>query len=673
MGTLGLSLPLSLLLLKKEGSKPCIQEGSFGIVLPSLSFPWMWLAAILTVGIFLRLFHLLSVPAWPIWDDAANCFFAIQQNDHWDWGLWFGWEKAPALSNWVLAFFFRFLTPSLFSMWFYPAILSILTLVLSYWACRQFFPASFSLLFTSLLAICFWPLYTAKFCIPAGLCLLWQPICIGLLGSYRKDPVGKRSTAKALGLGLGSALGLYFWFITPSLILWTSLVFLSVWSRSTEKRWVTLLSFLLVEGGFAFPLLPGLWQSLQGGHLHEYLNSPGNTVDLWERAKVTLSYLTVLFWGPIGDAYFCFGPHWGGFLNPILTSGFFLGLVDLVRTKDLGRTGAILSGLFLTLLPGLVSNDLEMFRICLAIPFVLVLVTQGFFSLFRGYSGPLPREASLLLLCFFSVGLDLYHLQGPFHQWAIPGIVNDFSKSPERYRAFPILDREAKRSGPGLVLTDFVPNVFDQSLLVATFPFNAARNPGLDPQKTRWLGLLLNGPQKRFLGKRFPGFRWYDLSTDIRRFDNGFFLGILPLEPGHAISFAQWVRLNADLQKTYPLIPYDQKHPDYFPVLSALLHLYGTYKSDRFLEAVLREKIADDEFSAGYLQRYLRTVQPLLSNHLANSLMFRRIGVAYWSMGRAKEAESAFATSKSMNPQNALPPELQRMIKNAVRVEQRGR
>jgi hypothetical protein len=662
VGLLFLALPLAWIIFwgEKKGR-------SHKDPVPWLNFSWSpsaWLlGSLFALGIALRLFKLTTLSVWPIWDDAANSYFAIGQWEHWRWQLWNTWEQSPPLSMWAQSLFFRLVPPSLFSMWFWPALQSIINLFLGYWACRQFGSRLFSFFFLFFLAIGFWPIYLGKFCIPAELCLLWLLLCLGLLGSFLNCLKKQFSLGKALGLGLCVGSGFYIWIITCPSILFICLVVLWILLRNPLKHWKELLAFCLPVLLAALPVSDGILTNIRQGHLHQYLQVGGKNMDFFHQVGVSLSYLTVFLWGPMDKSYFCFGPLWGGFLNPLLGSAFLLGLAECVRFRKEPAVMGACCALILNLLPGLLSTNQEMFRICLAMPFVLLLAALGLQKLCSNIFNRGTLILALVLLTGGSLILDLYHFMGPYHQWATPGPDNAFSKSPERFRAFPVLKREADRVGPGLVLTEFVPNVFDQSLLITAYPFNAARNPALDPHQARWAGILATCSQQAYLAKRFPSARWYKLSTDIQRYDDALFLGIISLSPSSIGSFSPWVKLNLLLQSFYPLIPYGETNPDYAPILSKLLENYAEFKRDPFLEACLREKIADFEFSSGHMDRFLKIVGPLLSSDFSFSLLYRRQGVAFLTLGFPQKAREAFEIGTRLNPLNAPPLEILRELK----------
>lgn len=644
---LGVALPFFLYLR----SSPRKEDPAAGWGSPGPETPlWVFLL-FLILGLLLRIATGETLSHWPIWDDAVSGYFAIQRMDHWDWELWYHGERVPALSIWLQGLFFRVLPPSLFSLWLFPALESSLALLLSYWACRQYASRPFAFLFTCLLAVGFWPVYFSHFSVPPQIGLVWEPLVIGLLGWYRKGGSGRQQVMTAFLFGALLAGGCFTWFFAPVLILFLLAAFFSARPPTDAPRAWVFLGFLL---GFSIPaalLGPGMLENFRQGHIHDYSPLSGPSTP-WERLKVPIDYVTSLLWGPWNGRYFCFGPLWGGFLNPILGALSLLGLAEWRHPGLRKPLGWVLAGSFLCLLPGLVSGNLEMFRIGLALPFAFFWAALGATRLART-----SRRWPLLALCLAlgSFFLDLYHLAGPYRQWAVPRADNAFFKSPERYRSFPILEEQARERGPGLILTQFVPNVSDQSLLVAAFPFNAAVNHHLDPSRSQWMAVLVAEYQKKYLEREFPGFRWHPLSDGLGRYDQSLYLGILPLTEGASRTFEPWRRLDSQLLGLYPRIPYGLAAPDYAPLESGLLPLHREYLKDPFLEACLREKIAYLEFSSGHFQEFLRLAQPILKSGWACGLMYRRAGAAAWTLGSKDKAAGYFKEAGRLNPLDKPP------------------
>src|ERR1041384_3716609 len=90
----------------------------------------------------------------------------------------------------------------------------------------------------------------------------------------------------------------------------------------------------------------------------------------------------------------------------------------------------------LALLPGILSSNLEFFRIFLVFPLVLALAGLGFQQLASSLT-PVRRVGFLALTLAGIASLNLYHLFGPYQdRWKRPEASWGFYKSPENFRAY---------------------------------------------------------------------------------------------------------------------------------------------------------------------------------------------------------------------------------------------
>ncbi len=95
-------------------------------------------------------------------------------------------------------------------------------------------------------------------------------------------------------------------------------------------------------------------------------------------------------------------------LNPILTSLSLVGLLQAVRTLNPFQLACSFGSFILSLLPGILSQDLELYRLNQALPFFMIAATLGLQALVPPRAG--SRTLLLpILLCFASSGLDLYN------------------------------------------------------------------------------------------------------------------------------------------------------------------------------------------------------------------------------------------------------------------------
>ncbi len=602
----GILLPLGLAAFLKAESFPA------GGGKPGLPFgfkPWIWiLGGALAVGV--RLYRLVSLPVWPMWDDAYSAYDALNQMQHWSFQMVYSQEKIPFPFYWLLALWFKIFQPSLVSLWLFPAVLSILILPLGYWACRQYFPSSFSLIFLGILAFSFWPVYLGRFCLGTGLWLVWELTALGFLGRFLHSLHQAPSRLAALALGFCLGLGFYTSVMAFPAIGWMTFLALGLLWSGKNRFPALFLSILLLAplGLLAAPLAPLWMDSLQAGHLHDYM-AYGHRVPWDRQLSTSLSYFTVFLWGSLNHSYFDFGPLWGGFLNPILGSAFLVGGVHLYQgTPCLSGveappfTGfpkralfwASLAFFLAYLVPSALTNTAEFMRLVELLPFCLFVTAWGTQELLRRCPGRW-KGAVLALFGLASFSLDAHHLLGPYHQWAIPGLHSQDSKSAKRYRAFQILNQVQAQEGPGIVLTEFIPDIFDQSLGVAAYPFNAARNPTLDPNKARWAGVLLDDSFRPYLSRCFPRSQSYPLSGGLPNLEGNLTLYLLPLDGSSGPVVQKWLEAHRQIQGLFGLMPYHSDHPDEGPAIRWLKPKAPYFQGDSFLESCFWEKLADLE------------------------------------------------------------------------------
>ncbi len=191
-------------------------------------------------------------------------------------------------------------------------------------------------------------------------------------------------------------------------------------------------------------------------------------------------YLKTFFWGE-DFILFSHGPLWGGLLNPFLSSFFFLGLAHLFKAWKKPLNLWTLSALPVFFLPALLTNNVEMMRLVALLPILLGVCALGAWS-FLSYVAPKKRLLVFLLILAGSCAFDFFHLFRVYPRFAgnNPSFYGSF-KSPEFSKAYSLLKPMASQNGPGLILLNFNPDPYDQTLFVTTYSFNSAENPRLDP------------------------------------------------------------------------------------------------------------------------------------------------------------------------------------------------
>ncbi|HVM32591.1 MAG TPA: hypothetical protein VMU88_05610 [bacterium] len=624
--------------------------------MPSAPDPGMiWL--VLALGLSLRLCVSLGLPVWPMWDDGIHSLLSYQQSRHWTWHLWYSNEKLGPLSFWAKALWFKLIPPSLFSIWALQALESTLALVAGLWACRQWVSGRLAFLYFCLLALGFWPIYVGQFSGTEACLVFFEFLSLGLWGFIRHLPRGTSRNRLAVVLGLVLGFCGYVSVLALPLIAVVGGGFLLDCARAKPKDWKPALGFSFTLAILMGPVLVSLFPHSSQGHAFQYLWT--GQIHSWPaQLKISFSYLTVFLWGTLDKSYFNFGPLWGGYLNPILGGACLVGMVECGRFRNRpafwGLGAAVLAGLA----PGFFSNTVEAMRVLILLPLFLFWTALGLKAVIEHF--PVHRRARLLTaLLAFSLALDLYHLGGPYHRWAVPDKETGGSKSPEQYRAAQAL---SAIPGPGLVFSDFYYDVFDESLFLGVFPFNAAANPALDPEKARWAAVLLAPWDVGLFQKEFPQSSLQDLSKGLNpEPDHEVWLAVVPLQGNDRAKLLGWVLPHQKLQDLYGEIPFHEAHPAYGKYLDGLWDLYRGLPPDPFLKECVLEKIV----LPIYRTRDLTRAWPLLSlppGDLAPPPPFQEplaeilhhLGTQALSQGQPGPAEKIFRLAARVDPRYDL-------------------
>lgn len=595
LGLFGLALPAAaawrLGLFWESKAKP--MEGKE--FLPPIP-PWGWgLVGLLAVAA--RFTQLTTLFVWPNFDESSYGFDAYQLADHVGPRFFYGVSQAPPFYIWGLALFFKAFGVSLVTLRFFPALISLAVVPLAYGAARTFFSRSFSFFCAVLAAGSFWPVFVGRFSLMTILVLPMECLAFMLMGKFLKASETRAQRKAAWGLGLVWGLGFYTHLHWPVVVVLTAIP-LAVWFvENLKKRRLLAFSLAARALGMAFfislPLVLGAVQRHYGEYLaHLWVF---HTQISWTRqVDVWLSCLTSPFWGMDPNVH-TYQPQWGGFLNPFLASLFFLGVLEAVRSRQRPLYRFLGAGYLLCLLPGLLTQDMETFRLFPLVPILVAGASLGLTALLRASK---PGRNLILVLALFlpSMALDAVHLFGFYHRiWDEPASWGYYTKSVGRYRAFGILEERRKKEGPGLVFPDFVSGLPDQSLAVATYGFNAAMNPRVPFSHAKWSAVLTNVNYRPFLQSRFPDGIAYALSRDFAEPDGGWMLFVFPLNEKRLGVMEDWckaqVGLESFIDRNLCYIMGESFEKD----LQALAPLKPLFQPDAFLRSAYLEKKADLE------------------------------------------------------------------------------
>jgi hypothetical protein len=604
---LGFSLPMFLSILASSSHEK--KEKLFEDLNLSFSVPlWGWMIFFI-FALFLRLSHLTSMTQWPLYDEGMFAHFGLQLSQSWSFQPFYGPSQVPCLYFWILALAFKILGPSLSSLWLVPAVLSCMTVPLVFLGARQWMNNWVSTFLTWLWAFSFWPLYEGRFCVQYPLFVFWMWLGIYLLGLFLKTPQGIRKNIFLVLLSTITAGGFYIsisWFLVAFTLLGGLYLGLPkkkvglgsyfLWTTLLSSPWV-LMAYRERFGAY----VQGLWIFGAPIRLKDYLLNIAH-------------YLSGIVWGiPKSFQVSSYGPHWGGLLNPLLGSLFFLGLIRIWSFRE--NLGARFLAVLLVFLlaPAFCTNNLEYYRIIQVLPVLLIVIILGAILLLRG----LPqkyRGLVLAVLLIFSLAMDLYHLYGPCRCDAAPELSPSL-KSDSRFLANEILNREIQPKGWGLVFDQFIDRPTDASLALATYRFNALINPLGSFDQARWMAVIANINYQPFLTKIFPSGKIYWLSKDSPPQDGGLMLFVAPLTQDSKPILRRWVHAANSLEGVYELSsPWDWK---------SFEEIYPVFKDDRFLESFFWMNLADQRFTLGLAHGFIGMTNSFeASNGRTPSILF---------------------------------------------------
>jgi len=628
-------LPVLLRLVGKTtpGSTPLPQSEIF----PNGKGSRLLILPVVFLAIFLRFFHLTDFHLWPTGDEALHGFLALQLLPKWDWQFFYTVGEHPPLLIWVLSFFFRWFNSPFFDLWFLPAFFSILVAPAGYLAARVFLSKSISALFGTLLALSFWPLYFGRFCHQGLFTPALELLCFWILALWVKDPKKKKAIyllcLLAFLLGIGS-LTFTAW-ATVLLLVTTTVLVLAI---SKDKR-----QALIFLSSLTLALSPFLWAIWNEGYGRHLIDSAGaESPFTWQHHLLThISYLSSLFWGSL-QAGTSYGPTWGGMLNPVFSSAFFIGLSGLWPHRREGLVQWIGAAFFVCFLPGFLAADyVELNRVIQVMPLLLLVTTLGLGELALAI-GKVERRKWIvggLVLC--GLLLDLNHLLKPVLEgsFANPRFKQEIPDA--NFRAYRILEKIAKEKGPGMVLTEFLPLRYGHSLYVATYPFNVAANLKLDIANATWVAVPTNIDYQPFLSKRFPKAKWYWVDNDLSAPEGGMMIGIIPFERENQPGFQKWLlahqifhKLQVDAEGSFNS---EKKFKQSFQDLAAA---YPLVQGDPFLESCYWEWTSQYYFGPTK-EKNIQALQNAIQRGYPVACFYQQLTVLLEGDGHIEEALKA--------------------------------
>ncbi|HTA77358.1 MAG TPA: glycosyltransferase family 39 protein [bacterium] len=642
IGFLGLALPFGLAWWTNRSS-PDSNTPLYQIEFFKKIPLWVWLL-IGAGAVFFRFYKLTTLSAWPIYDEGMVSFCALQIAQKGVHHLFYMFSQIPFFYLWVLGSAFKLFGPSLFNLWFWPAVISALWVPLAYLTARQYFSKSFSFFCVLTAGLSFWPSYLGRFSVNENLLLPLETLALLWLALCLRAESKRKQNAFSFILGLTLGLSLYVVFLH-----WISVLLMMSFTAGYFfwKRRPSLLVYL--GGGLALPLVPFLALLLNSdGTSYFHTLSAASLSEPWF-AKLKEAWNTPkgLFWG-VAPQELCYKPLWGGLINPVLGALFAIGLLENLKTSW-GRWLCVSA--FILLIPGMLIHDFEFYRVLPALVVLIPIIALGWARLTRDFS---RRWAAVILLGLmsFSVALDFYQLFQVYpHLWDSPAYWLKESKAINDYRAYQLLKTKSQTDGPGLIFSNFIPGFNDQNLNLADYGFNAAANLKLDSGKAQWAALVVNVNYQPFLAKHLGAGKTYWLSKDLSTPDGGLMLWVAPINESNRSVFNRWREadsaLNGYLNEYFEHLDFKENN-SYSKILAALDQTYPYFKNDPFLEACYWEKRADlfsrvnlfteaDEnltravqkgYPAAHLFYHLGTIQMITQNNLSAEKNFHKAALA---------------------------------------------
>ncbi len=584
---------------------------------PSKSFFFIFLGLLLLT----RFYRLTSLPFWPINDEGTFASLTLNLVKHWNWDLLQGEAQSEVFFTWICALFFKYTTPSLFTLRFIPSLFSILTGLTAYWASRKYFPITWAFLFSWFCCFSFWAYTLSRFFMPTVLPPLFELTAFGSLGAflYSKSIIQRWSffllTVFTVCLGFYSSITL--------IVLWASIAFVLSMECFYKKRFNKLFIFLFYILTFLldWPIVVARLSSSGLSHIRQ---SWGGFFP-W---ITDLTYLKALFWD--GQAGYPFGSDWGGLFNPLLVSLIFVGFIYIFQIFDFYILLCATICFIFSLAPGFLSGSLEIYRITNSFIFFMAAATWGIFALFPDKSKTTFGLIILFLIC--STGLDIYNFiycysdirtAPPRQQW----------RSVEYFNAYQILKHLNERNGPLDVFTEWNTDYDNKTLDIACYTFNALDNPKILKTEVSWLAFTVNLDYTPFLKNNFPHVRSRLLNPGLPPGDLHHSLGVflIPVSDISPAVLSRWMETQKKCEEIDFAVKNKNPKKPWSIYEREFSNLASQQKNDRFLSSILWERAAsfilmDGDFRQSALD-FKQAVQKgypaphLLHNlNLANSL-----------------------------------------------------
>jgi hypothetical protein len=593
------------------------------------------------LALFFRFYKLTTLSAWPIYDEGMDGFCAMQIAQKGVHHLFYMFSDIPVFYPWFLSVVFKLFGPSLFNLWFWPALISAIWIPLAYLTARSYFSKSFSFFCMLLAALSFWPCYTGRFSVSENLVLPLETLGFLWVAKCLHSESNKKKYLFAFILGLSLGISFYAVFLH-----WISVVLVIVLTACYLLRKRQPIQLVYLGLGLIVPLIPFMviyLASSNSSYLHT-LSTRISSEPLLNKIEIASKTLKGLFWG-VGPDDLCYKPIWGGLLNPVLGSLFGIGLLEIFRNFKHPLYQWLCVACLVFLLPGMLVRDFEFYRILPALVILIPIIGLGWARLTQEYS---LRWSPIILLIIMipSVVLDLYQLFDVYPGlWNAPAYWIKESKSISDFRAYQILQTKALSEGPGLIFSDFVPGFDDQAINLADYQFNGVNNDHLDWEKANWAALIVNVNYQPFLAKRFGPGKPYWLSKDLNAADGGWMLWIINVTEENRPIFQQWRAasrsLNDYIYETFQNFTLVDDH-FHSKALELFNGDYSLFEGDPFLESCYGEKKSDLFVRMRLIPEAAQSLNQAIQKGYPAANLFYGLGTLRLIENQPLEAQKAF-------------------------------
>jgi hypothetical protein len=607
---------------------------------------WGW-GLLVAVTLGAHFYRLESLFAWPNKDESLMGLYSIQLSERWDWRFFYAFGQIPPLSIWASAGLFKLGCSVFFSLWFPSALVSVLTVGVACLAARQFFSDFFSFILGLFIAIGYWPFLLGRVCCEGVWLPIWVCACILFLGRFLNARPGIHRVREACFLGGILGLGPVTFTPWPAVTLWIFSILFFAFRRDPTLRKEMPYFFIF----FCFSTSPFIWAVLNEGYGQHILSSSffNSWSSIQERLRASFSYVSSLFWGSLETAG-PYDPRDGGMLNPILGTVFFLGSLELYRCRSQFKALAIGAALALFMLPGMLSMNVEMYRVVQVMPLLFVVSVLGFLRLSVEIK-PGWRWVFLAIFLVLSVGIDAARVLKFLPDPARPANFVQQVSNPEEWKAFQIAEKIKDRLGPGLVLSEFVAEP-GESFFDAAYQFNSAENPRFDPSQAKWAAVLMDGRYFPFVSSRLAGSQWFWL--DEKNDAKNLVLGVAPMTTANQMILKDWVSAHHFFRKLNAAILNVANPQSYQNAAELLGQEPAFFQKDRFLEACYWERRGEFYYDYSYqahLEDHLDALHQAIQKGYPAAHLYFKLGSLLLRKGDRLGASSAFKAALKADPQ----------------------